>query len=232
MNRTDRLFAIVEELRVAGPAGRTAGWLASRFGVSPRTIKRDMAALEAAGTPVWSTDGRGGGYRLQRTAALPPLTFTAGEAAAVAIALGAEPDLPFGSDGRNALAKILGAMNDRQRAETRDLGQRIFMRVPARASAPRWTNVLDEALRTRTVVNLSYRDRHDRLTRQRPVEVLAFARTGGHWYLMAWCRRRDAGRWFRLERIVAAHRTTQMFAPRDLAEVFGEPPEDALPVEL
>lgn len=232
MNRTDRLFAIVEELRLAGAGGRTAGWLASRFGVSVRTIKRDMAALEAAGTPVWATEGRGGGYRLLRAAALPPLTFTAGEAAAVAIALGAEPDLPFGSDGRNALVKLLGAMSDRQRAETRDLGKRIFMRVPARASVPRWTSVLDEALRTRTVVHLGYRDRDGRVTRRRPVEPLAFARTEGDWYLMAWCRRRNAGRWFRLDRVIAAHPTTDTFELRDLAGVFGDPPEDALPVEL
>jgi len=230
MNRTDRLFAIVQELRLAGPAGRTSGWLATRFGVSVRTVKRDMAALEAAGTPVWSSDGRGGGYRLARSASLPPLMFTAGEATAVALALGAEPDMPFGRDGRNALAKIMGVMNDRQRDETQDLGQRIFLRTPERVSAPRWSSVLDEALRTRTVTHLAYRDGDGRSTRRRPIEPLAFARTEGNWYLLAWCRRREAGRWFRLDRVISAHPTTETFTPRDLSEVFGRPPEDAVPV--
>ena len=43
MNRTDRLHALSEELR-------RAGWLE----VSTRTIKRDVAALQQAGLPVWS----------------------------------------------------------------------------------------------------------------------------------------------------------------------------------
>ncbi len=34
MNRLDRLYALVEELRAAGSMGRTAGRLAERFEVS------------------------------------------------------------------------------------------------------------------------------------------------------------------------------------------------------
>jgi len=51
MNRTDRLYAIVEELRTAGPGGRTAAWLARRFEVSTRTVKRDLSSLQQAGVP-------------------------------------------------------------------------------------------------------------------------------------------------------------------------------------
>lgn len=52
MNRTDRLYAIVEELRSAGAPGRTAERLARRFEVSTRTIKRDVSSLQQAGVPV------------------------------------------------------------------------------------------------------------------------------------------------------------------------------------
>jgi predicted DNA-binding transcriptional regulator YafY len=232
MNRTERLFSIVEELRVAGPAGRTSAWLAERFEVSVRTIKRDMAALLAAEIPIWSTDGRGGGYRLARAAALPPLTFTSGEATAVAIALASEVDLPFGTDGRSALAKVLGSMSEQQRRATADLAGRIWFRSPARMSDPRWAQVLDEALRTAVVVNLDYRDRDGEISRGRPVEPLGFARTDGSWWLMAWCRRRDAPRWFRLDRIEAAHATRERFAPRRPDALFGTPPSDAQPVTL
>src|SRR5919108_52270 len=41
MNRTDRLYALVEELRGAAPRARTARQLADRFEVSVRTIERD-----------------------------------------------------------------------------------------------------------------------------------------------------------------------------------------------
>src|SRR5689334_15337148 len=100
MNRTDRLYAINEALRAAGTRGRTAEWLAKRFEVSTRTIKRDVSALQATGAAILSQDGRGGGYQLARDAALPPIAFSGGEAAAIAVALGAEPDLPFALDGR------------------------------------------------------------------------------------------------------------------------------------
>ena len=54
MNRTDRLHALSEELRRAGQHGRTAARLAGWLEVSTRTIKRDVAALQQAGLPVWS----------------------------------------------------------------------------------------------------------------------------------------------------------------------------------
>lgn len=232
MNRTERLYAIVEELRVAGPKGRTAAWLADRFEVSPRTIKRDMRALEAADVPIWSVDGRGGGYRLQRSAALPPLTFTAGEATAVTVALAAEPDLPFGPDGRTALTEVLGAMDQTQRERTRELASRIWMRVSSVRARNPAARIVDEALRAGVVVNLDYRGAREQDTLSRPVEPLAFARTAGHWYLLGWCRHADAGRWFRMDRIHGARLTRDRFAPRDLHEVFGTPPEDAYPVEI
>lgn len=232
MNRTDRLHAIVEELRVAGPRGRSSSWLAERFEVSPRTIKRDISALEQAGVPLYGVEGRGGGYRLLREAALPPLTFTAGQATAVAVALAAEPHLPFGDDGRAALAKVLGAMTETQCADVADLAARVWMRVPASAARPRAARVLDEALRTGVVATVDYLDAQGRRTRRRPVEPMAFARTGGHWYLLAWCQRRSGPRWFRLDRVTAAHLTRQPVADRDLETLFGPAPPDAHPVTV
>ncbi|TDD19154.1 HTH domain-containing protein, partial [Kribbella turkmenica] len=49
MNRIDRLYALVEELRAAGRVGRTARQLAAHFEVSVRTIERDLSALGQAG---------------------------------------------------------------------------------------------------------------------------------------------------------------------------------------
>lgn len=232
MNRTERLYGIVEELRAAGPAGRTSTRLADRFGVSTRTIKRDITALMAAEVPIWTTEGRRGGYRLARAAALPPVSFTSGEATAVAIALAAEPELPFGSDGRSALTKILRSMTDGQRQQTRDVAARVWMRTSARTADPRCRHVLDEGLRNMVVINVDCRDRDGVVTHGRSLEPLGFARTNGYWWLLAWCRDRDAGRWFRMDRILTAHLTRQPFRAREVDAVFGTPPPDARPVEL
>ena len=60
MNRTDRLYALAEELRRVGPAGTTSTRLARLFEVSARTVKRDVSALQQAGLPVTAQAGLGG----------------------------------------------------------------------------------------------------------------------------------------------------------------------------
>ena len=80
MRRKSRLFALAEALR-ARRTGVTAEELAERFGVTVRTIYRDLDALQDAGMPLRADRGRGGGYALDKSYQLPPVNFTAREAA-------------------------------------------------------------------------------------------------------------------------------------------------------
>ncbi|MDT0275991.1 hypothetical protein [Blastococcus goldschmidtiae] len=59
-------------------------------------------------------------------ALLPPVTLTPEEAAAVAVALAAQPDGPFADAGREALEKVLAVLepDPHRRAEIRDAGRR------------------------------------------------------------------------------------------------------------
>src|SRR5881394_3768291 len=86
MQRTERLFALAEYLR-GRRTGVTAEALAERFGVTVRTIYRDLDALRAAALPLAAERGRGGGYALDRSYSLPPVNFTARQAALL-VALG------------------------------------------------------------------------------------------------------------------------------------------------
>jgi predicted DNA-binding transcriptional regulator YafY len=110
MNRTDRLYALVEELRAA-PGARSAAWLAQRFEFSVRTLQRDVLALQEAGVPIWATPGPGGGYAIGPGHTLPPLNFTASEAAAVALAMARSAPMPFGGAARSHLHKVVAAMS-------------------------------------------------------------------------------------------------------------------------
>src|SRR5205823_5829929 len=67
VNRTDRLYAIVELLRATAPRARAARDLADRFEVSVRTIERDISSLQQSGVPIWATPGPGGGYYVDRS---------------------------------------------------------------------------------------------------------------------------------------------------------------------
>ena len=229
MNRTDRMYAIVESLRLVGTRGRTCAWLAERFECSTRTVKRDIAALVGSGVPIVSFDGRGGGYSLAKNATLPPLAFTDAEAMAIAIALRTEPAMPYAPDGAAALTKLIGAMTREQRRMLENLAARIWMRQPSDARSPT-ARVIEEALRDNVQVSIDYTDESGGQTRARLIEPMAFARTRQQWNLLAWCHLRHSGRWFRMDRISKANATNIPCEDRSLSAVFGEPPEYAQPV--
>jgi predicted DNA-binding transcriptional regulator YafY len=229
VNRTDRLYAITEQLRLAGPAGRTAQQLADRFDVSVRTVKRDVSALQQAGALVWAQPGPGGGYVLDAQSSLPPVNITAAEAVSLAVALSAVPDLPFAADGRTALAKVLAVMPEAERRRARDVAARVWTRG-ADHRRPRTARTVEEAIRRGVVLSIRFRDARGRST-SREVEPVLLALTGGHWHLAAWCRLRQDYRWFRTDRITTAHLGTEP-APRHDPAALGEPPQDAAAVGL
>lgn len=229
MNRTDRLYAIGEELRRKGARGVTASALAERFEVSIRTIKRDVSALQQAGTPIWAQSGVGGGYHLADTANLPPINFTPAQAAAVSFALAALPDnSPFAVDVRAASAKILDALSDADRQRAEALAKRLWVlpaEGPTRSTAA-VRHAVEIALAEQRALVISYRSADGDLTR-RVVEPIILA-AADMWYLVAHCRLRDGIRWFRIERIEAADLTNQHYEPHPVSSV-GTPPPRARP---
>ena len=221
------MHAVSEELRRAGSRGRTARRLAEWLEVSPRTIKRDVSALQQAGVPIWATGGPGGGYVLDAVATLPPVNLTPAQAVAVAVALAAAPDAPFAVDGRAALEKVLEVMGPGAWGDAERLGSRVWVREPPHRRSPA-AAVVEEALLRRRVLAIRYRSGSGEVTRRR-VEPVFLARPGIHWQLAAWCRERQGPRWFRWDRIEAADLTAETAPDHDPA-IFGTPPDDARPV--
>jgi predicted DNA-binding transcriptional regulator YafY len=215
VNRTDRLYALVEELRAIAPRPRSAHWLARRFEVSARTIERDISALQQSGVPVWAEPGRTGGYCLDRERTLPPVNFTPGEAMALAVALRHVTGTPFGQDGAAALRKVLAVMRKEDAEAARALAARVYL--VGDAEPPPLPGAISNALAAGRVLRIEYADRHGLPTR-RDVEPLGYVSVTGHWYLLAWCRLRAAIRSFRTDRIAALAITAQVLAPRVLRD--------------
>lgn len=236
MNRTDRLYALAEELRRVGARGRTSAELAKRFEVSRRTIKRDVLALQESGLPIWAQGGPGGGYVLDAAASLPPLNFTPAQAVAVAVALASVHHAPFAADGATALAKVFDILDADSRRRATALGSRIWVNddpldpPPGATTGPAaGARVIEEALHLRRVVALDYLDAKGARTRRR-VEPMMLALTYGHWYLIGWCQERDAVRWFRWDRIRDARLTKEAAPERELS-VIGEFPPTARSIQ-
>jgi len=202
VNRTDRLYAIVEALRGRSPDWLSASALAERFEVSTRTIERDLSALQQAGVPIYATPGRRGGYALDTKHTLPPLNLTPGEVAAIATALSTDGATPFNTSGRSALRKILAVLRDVDAEAARSLAERIHL-FDRRIVRPRPPVAVEYAILEGRVVTLDYVDREGNIT-DRTVEPLAVVGDAPNWYLWAWCRLREAPRVFRLDRIRGA----------------------------
>src|SRR5512140_3614722 len=134
MRKKSRLFALAEALR-ARRTGVTAQELADRFGVTLRTIYRDLEALQDAGMPIRADRGRGGGYALDKNYQLPPINFTAREAALlVALSrLAIEQRLiPFPRTIESAIDKVRSALSTSAQRELLTLvGELQLVGVPA-----------------------------------------------------------------------------------------------------
>jgi len=214
VNRTDRLYALVEELRAVAPRYRSARWLADRFEVSVRTVERDLSALQQAGVPIWAQTGRTGGYAIDTTATLGPMGFTPDEALAVLVGASALRRGPFRQPAASAMRKLLAVLPEGDARRATALADRVRLLEPE-VDGPRAPAAFAAALRADRVVRLTYRDREGAVT-EREVEPLGSVVKDGVWFLVAWCRLRGGVRAFRAERMVAVGLTDEPVAPREL----------------
>ncbi|AKQ68452.1 Transcriptional regulator, DeoR family [Myxococcus hansupus] len=161
MQRTERLFALAEYLR-GRRTGVTAEVLAERFAVTVRTIYRDLDSLRATSLPVSAERGRGGGYALDRSYTLPPVNFTAREAALI-VALGRFAIdmrlLPFTGTLESALDKVRAALStSAQRELLTRLRELTFIGVPALPSKKSVREALERAWFEQQPLRITYVD--------------------------------------------------------------------------
>src|SRR5918998_706522 len=136
MNRVDRLYAVVEELRAAGPRGRNARRLAERVGVGGR-----------------------GGYLCDPSRTLPPLNFTPAEAVATAIGLRRLDDTPWARDARTALLKIVAAMPDAAADRARKLADGVrLLTQPVSRPDQAVADAVVQAVENQTPIRINYLD--------------------------------------------------------------------------
>jgi predicted DNA-binding transcriptional regulator YafY len=227
VKRAERLHALSEMLRRTGSRGASAERLAREFGVSVRTVKRDLGALERSGAPIWSRPGPGGGYGLAAGASLPPVSLSAAQAVALMAAVSAAPDAPYADLAAAGIQKVLDVLDPRTRSRAVELADRVWVNAPPSASRA-VRSALEEAMAEQRVVRIRYTS-GDGSTTTRDVEPVLFASTNGQWYLVGWCRLRDAMRWFTVSRVERATVTSAACGGHSISEV-GEPPPGARPV--
>jgi predicted DNA-binding transcriptional regulator YafY len=192
--------------------------LASRLGVTTRSIRRDVDRLRTLGYPVNATQGAGGGYQLGAGRALPPLLLDDEEAIATAVSLrlAAGGTVAGASEAAvRTLAKLDQVLPARLRTQVRALHDSISTleggRVTVDADA---LMTLARACRDTVRTEFGYLDRDGAPSRRR-VEPYQLVATGRRWYLLAWDLDRDDWRTFRLDRVRDPAPTTWRFRRRE-----------------
>lgn len=181
----------------------TARELAEQLEVSVRTVYRDVEALQAAGVPLWTTTGPGGGIHLLPGWRTDLGALTGDEAAALSLA--GVPDalaqLGLASVATSAQRKVSAAMPPELRAHAARLGQRVHVDAvgwfPREEPTDHLRTVADAVWSSRRI-DVRYR-RGDR-TLQRRLDPLGLVMKAGTWYLVA-VHRGDV-RSYRVGRIV------------------------------
>lgn len=206
MSRTERLFALTEYLR-GRRTGVTAETLAERFDVTVRTIYRDLDTLRAAALPIGAERGRGGGYALDRSYSLPPVNFSAREAALL-VALGRFAIemrlMPFAETLETALDKVRAALStSAQRELLTRLRELSFHGVPGLPIKKSVRAALERAWFEQRPLRIVYVDGNFS-EKSRTIRVLGVLMDRHETRLDALDLERDERRHFRLDRIVQA----------------------------
>ncbi|MFF4990334.1 helix-turn-helix transcriptional regulator [Streptosporangium saharense] len=217
MNRTDRLHTLLGELRAAAPEALPAGELATRLGVSVRTVERDVSDLRRAGIPVRAAADGHGGYLLAEGTTLGPLDLTPAEAAAVVAAL-----TPLGEGpARDALRKLHAALP--ASVSTQELAVRPGPAAEAEPY-PRVSAVVERALLHGRVLRIEYEDRRGHVSVREVEPTVLVGGRGGHWYLVGVCGLRQDARAFRLDRVRRAEETGETASEHPADPLWGISP--------
>lgn len=208
--RASRLVQLLLLLQTRGRI--SAPELAEELEVSVRTVYRDVEALSAAGVPVYSEPGRGGGVRLvdgYRTR-LTGLTSEEADAVLLAGLPTAAADLGLGTVLATAQLKVLAALPPELRGRATRIAERVHV------DAPGWFHQPEETPTLAVVADALWHDRrlavrYGRAGREvrRVIDPLGLVAKAGTWYLVA--RTEGDIRSYRVSRVQAAEPTGESF---------------------
>ncbi len=205
----------------------TSRELAERFGVSVRTIYRDVEVLSAAGVPVYMSKGNGGGISLLENYTLSKTLLSDEESGSILLALKTLQTTQF-PEIDMILEKFKSVFKTTSATDWVDVD---FLHWGSPPHEQDKFNAIKQAIITRQVIAFDYVNANGDKG-NRAVEPLKLFYKGAAWYLIAYCRKRNSSRLFRISRIKNAITTNETFAPKIMANEEKAAMEKAPPLTL
>ncbi len=213
--RLSRLTAILIQLQ--SKRVLTAGEIARRFKISLRTAYRDIRALEEAGVPIFTEEGKG--YSLADGFSLPPIMLTEAEANALITAerlIVQNKDASLVRNYTDAITKIKSVLRYSTKDKAELLSKRTaFISNISRTRTSDQLSSIQKSITDYQLLEVEYYSLSKQEHSTRLIEPMALYSTRENWILIAHCRLRHAYREFRLDRIQALRFTETHFEARD-----------------
>ena len=211
--RISRLTAILIQLQIKRLL--TAKSLADKFCVNVRTIYRDIRALEQAGVPILTEEGKG--YSLMEGYHVPPVMFTETEANALITAeqvVLKNKDTSFVKEYTEAMNKVKSVLRPNTKDKANLLASRVvFRQNPENEKSSHFLSILQTALTNFRITEIQYSSIETDLITNRAIEPFALYSTKENWLLIAYCRLRNDFRTFRLDRMESVKVRAERFEP-------------------
>lgn len=218
MNRIDRLFGILTLLQSRKYV--TAEKIADKFGISVRTVYRDIKALCEQGIPVSFEQPKG--YFIVQGYFLPPVSFTSDEANALllieSIVYGFS-DKSIKANYSSALNKVKAVLGNTQKEKLEILGNTTRLQLPP-CSTPDfdYLSALQNTISAKTIAEIDYKNNKGESSKRyiEPIGLIFYALS---WHVIAWCHMRSEYRDFKISRIVSLKDTAKPFTKKDHMEL-------------
>ncbi len=212
--KVDRLVSIIMILLDKKRIG--AQELADIFEVSPRTIYRDIDAINMAGIPVRGASGVGG-FEIMQEYKVDKKVFSADDLSALLMGLSSLSGMIRGDELVHALAKVKSFIPADRAKEIELKANQICIDLSpwmGNRNIQPYLETIQSALQENKLLSFEYIAHHGNKT-ARTAEPYQLVLKGNHWYLQGYCRVRSDFRLFRLSRMSNLQIKEEIFAPRD-----------------
>ncbi len=188
----------------------TAKYLAERFNCSIRTVYRYIDELSLS-VPIYNTRGRNGGFTISSTYKLSSTFLTKEESEVLLGALRGMTN-EFPSPTLTKIIDKIASISKTKSSESHiDFGNIIIDGAWENTEGYKQTIAfLEESIESKTVINISYRDREG-ISTERKIEPHTLILKQGLWYCYAYCHNRNDFRLFKIGRIEKAIKTNETF---------------------
>ena len=210
MNRIDRLFGIL--VRLQSKKYVTAEQLAEQFGISIRTVYRDLKAMGEQGIPLSFEQHKG--YCIVQGYFLPPISFNSDEANALLLMerfLSGFADKSILQHYTTALNKVKAVLRTPQKEKLDSLNEVIKLQLPERMNNDfGYLSMLQNSISAKCIIEIDYKNNKAEVS-TREIEPIGLIFYAFSWHLIAWCYLRNEYRDFKVNHILNIKNTSISF---------------------